>query len=45
MIWLVGQGKNPSEKDEWVKVNWDDELATQYFWENEIDGNQTTNQI
>ena len=26
-------------------VNWDDDIPTQYFWENKIDGNQTTNQI
>ena len=37
---LVG-GLNPSEKYE-SQLGW---LATQYFWENSKNGNQTTNQI
>ena len=39
--WLV-VFRQPSEKYE--SVNWDDEIP-QYFWENKIDGNQTTNQF
>ena len=35
--WWLG---HPSEKYE-RQLGW---LATQYFWENKIDGNQTTNQ-
>ena len=37
--WLVGQG-HPSEKYESIGMI----IATQYFWENNPDGNQTTNQ-
>ena len=39
----MGQYTHPSEKYE--VVNWDNDIPTQYEWENKMDGNQTTNQI
>ena len=40
--WLV-VGPPPWKMMEFV--NWDDDIPTQYEWENKIDGNQTTNQM
>ena len=40
--WLV-VFRHPSEKYEFV--NWDYLTLTQQKWENNIDGNQTTNQL
>ena len=41
---LVG-GPGPPRPEKMMDfVNWDDDIP-QYFWENKIDGNQTTNQL